>query len=212
MVSSPVDLITISREYGAGGSALASELGTRLGWPVLDRDLIRQIAERLQLEDRVVEGLDEHPPSLLVRIAAGLLVTPPEMLVALDTSKIMSPDAVAEAARDAIEKAVQWPPLIVVGHGAQCLYRGRPGTLHIRLVAPVEDRVKRICDRDGIDAVTAVARGRRVDEARAEYMRRYYHSDWRDGLLYDLQINTGRVSIRDAAEMIAGLVRARSGS
>jgi cytidylate kinase len=212
MATSPVDLITISREYGAGASDLAAMLSARLEWPVLDRDLVRQIAEQLQLDPRIVEGLDEYPPTFMARIAAGLLITPPETLVAVDASNVMSPDAVAEAARKAIEKAAQSPPLIVVGHGAQCIFRGRPRALHIRLLAPLDSRVSRVCAREPADPPEAAPRARRVDHARAEYIRRYYQSDWRDGLLYDYQINTGRVSIEEAAEMIVRVVQARNSS
>src|SRR5438067_7278382 len=140
-----IDVITIGREFGAGGSELAAALGERLGWPVLDRDLPARVARRLGLEETAVERLDEHAPTLLSRVALAMLACPPEAPLFVDTTDVLSPDAVAGATRVEIEQAVTAAPLVIVGHGGQCLLRARPGTLHVRLVAPPADRVARIC-------------------------------------------------------------------
>ena len=63
-----VQLITISREYGAGGSELGVLLGKELGWPVLDHELVQQLAARLRCEEGEVVAMDEHVPSFLERL------------------------------------------------------------------------------------------------------------------------------------------------
>ena len=209
----PLELVTVSREFGAGGSDLARALGERLRWPVLDRSLVRQVADRLRLDPRHVEPLDEQPPSLLARfVASTLLMTPPELHVDVDLNTSLNPDSVAEAARAAILAAAQTPPLIVVGHGAQCLFHDRRGTLHVRLVAPIQCRIDRICKRETCNRGAAANVARRMDDARRAYVRRHYHVDVHDPLLYDVQINTGRVSIEEAADYLAALIHARSGA
>lgn len=206
MAEAAVDLITVSREFGSGGSELARELGTRLGWRVLDRDLVQQVADRLKLDPRTVETMDEHLPGILARISSALLITSPESPVSLDSRDILSPDAVADATREAMVEAVQSAPVIVVGHGSQALFHDRPGSLHVRLVAPVQSRVNRICSREPCEEKAAVARLRRMDTDRAAYVRRYYHTDWRDPMLYDLVINTGRTSIQASAAAILAIM------
>src|ERR1043166_3384123 len=106
-----IQLVTISREFGAGGSELAAALGTRLGWPVLDHDIVHRVAEELRLDDDTVERLDEHWPSLLARIANVLIVPQPEMFTFVPASDVTSHDAIAEAARTVIEEAAASPPL-----------------------------------------------------------------------------------------------------
>jgi cytidylate kinase len=207
----PIDLITVSREFGAGGSDLARFAGDELQWPVLDRDLVHLVAERLRLEPHHVEAVDEQPPGLLTRlIASALLMAPPELPTEMQTDRL-HPDSVAAAARAAILAAAESPPLIVVGHASQCLFRHRPGTLHIRLVAPLALRLRRVCTRVPCDSARAVAETRRMDQARAAYVRRHHETDWRDPLLYDMQFNTGRVSIEEAARMVVQAVNARAG-
>lgn len=202
-----IDLITISREFGAGGSDVARELGARLQWPVLDRELVHEVARRLRLDPRHVEPVDECTCSWLARlVASALLMTPPEQHVDMDSHAVVHADAVAEAARAAILARVQSPPLIVVGHGAQCLFRGRPGALHVRLVAPMEQRVDRICRRETCDRAAAAQVARRMDDVRRAYVRRHYHAEVRDPLLYDIQLNTGTIPLDVCVELLATVV------
>ena len=206
-----IDLITISREFGAGGSDLARALGTKLQWPVLDRELVQAVASRLRLDPRHVEPLDERTSNWLARlVASALLMSPPEQHVDVDSHTTVHPDAVAEAARAAILAAAQSPPLVVVGHGAQCLFRHRPGTLHVRLVASMDQRVDRICRRETCDRVAAAQVARRMDEVRRAYVRRHYHIDLRDPLLYDLQLNTSTIPIDSCVDVIAAVVMGHS--
>ena len=201
-----IQLITISREYGAGGSELGVLLGRHLGWPVLDHELIRQLAARLSCEEGEVVAMDEHAPSFLERLAAVAVVTAPESRV---HSKpwTTDPDCVAAAAREVLLEAAQNPPLIVVGHGGNCLFRDRPDVLRIRVAAPFDVRVKRVAQRTGVVAQRAAAEVRRKDGDRQQYLQRYYQSQVNDACEYDLQINTGTISLDAAAHLVLSLLR-----
>ena len=207
MQNEQIDLITVSREFGAGGSDFATELGKHLDWPVLDQDIIRRVASRLQLEVGTVERLDEHPPNWLARVTSALLITPPELPVGIDTTHLLRMDSVAEAAQNVVVEAAEKPPLIVVGHSGQNIFAARPGTLHVRLIAPLDSRVERLVARFGWDRDAATGRAHHIDADRAAYAERYYHHEWRDPLLYHVLINTGRVAIADAVTLVEAMVR-----
>jgi cytidylate kinase len=203
----PIRLITISREFGAGGSELGVLLGESLGWPVLDHELVGKLAARLSCDEGEVVAMDEHAPSFLERLAAVATVTAPESRV---HSRPWStdPDCVAAAAREVLLEAAQNLPLIVVGHGGNCLFRGRPDVLRVRVAAPVDVRVRRVIRRSGLTPAQAAATVRRRDSDRQNYLQRYYQSDMNDPYSYDLQINTGTVSLQAAAQLVLGLIRA----
>jgi cytidylate kinase len=203
-----VQLITVSRQYGAGGSELASFLGTRLGWPVLDHDIVQRVAQRLRLDEQTVDQLDEHPPSLLARIASVLIIAQPEA-IALPPSDLTSPDTIARATREVIEELAGELPLIIVGHGAQCIFAEHDGSLHVRVTASTDTRIERLRDRFNVDRATAGTMLRQADTDREAYVRRYFHRDVHDDLLYDLRINTGRVTIAQAATIVMQLVAER---
>jgi cytidylate kinase len=209
MQSAHIQLITVSREFGAGGSDLARLLGERLGWPVLDHELVFRCAKRLNIDTAAVERMHECSPSLLARLSAALLVAPPEA-PGIDTTHLLRIDSIAEAAHESIREAAEHPPLIVVGHGTQCLFANRRDALHVRLVAPWDVRTTRLRDRYGWNATVASAKARQMDEDRRRYVQRYFHADLRDPMLYDVQINTGRMSIDEAVSMVERMVRGAS--
>jgi cytidylate kinase len=211
MQSAHIELITVSRQFGAGGSELARKLGERLNWPVLDDEVTCRCAQRLNLETSTVARLREHSPTLLARLSAALLVAPPEA-PGIDTTHLLRIDAIAEAALESITEAAKSLPLIVVGFGTQCIFANRADALHVRLVAPMPDRVERLRARYGWDAANAAARARRVDEDRRRYVQRYFHRDLNDPLLYDVQFNTGRTTLDEATTLIEQLVRLEQGA
>jgi cytidylate kinase len=206
----PIRIITISREYGAGGSSLAIALGEHLNWPVLDRDLAHRVAARLRIDDATAERLDEHPPSFAARVAAAMLVTPLDAPVTFDLAQLLDPDDVAHAAQATIVDAAKSPPLIIVGHGAQCILRNRDDACHLRLVAPLPVRVTVLREREPGDDATLGAHAQRMDTDRAKYVMRYYNSDIRDPTLYSLTINTGAVTTAEAARIVTEMVRSRT--
>ena len=202
----PVQLVTLSREYGAGGSELGVLLGQMLGWPVVDHELVRQLAARLSCEEGEVVAMDEHAPSFLERLASVATVTAPESRVHSRPWNT-DPDCVAAAAREVLLEAAQHPPAIIVGHGGNCLFRGRADVLRVRVVAPFDLRVQRVARRTGAPPHRAAAEVRRRDADRQQYLQRYYKSDTNDPCGYDLQINTGTVSLEAAARLVMDLIQ-----
>ncbi len=98
--------------------------------------------------------------------------------------------------------------VIIVGRGGQILLRGRPGVLHVQVMARFETRVYNIIEREGVKWREAAHRVRLADEQRAGYMRRFYNVDWLDSSLYDLVISTDQIPCEVAAEMIMRAARA----
>jgi hypothetical protein len=202
----PIRIITISREFGAGGSELGVLLGRNLGWPVLDHELVGKLAARLSCDEGEVVAMDEHAPSFLERLAAVATVTAPESRVHARPWST-DPDCVAAAAREVLLEAARNLPLIVVGHGGNCLFRGRPDVLRVRVTAPVDVRVRRVAGRSGMSPTQAAAAVRRRDSDRQNYLQRYYQSDMNDPYIYDVQLNTGTISLETAAQLVLGLIR-----
>lgn len=91
---------------------------------------------------------------------------------------------------------------VIVGRGGQVLLRDMPRALHVPIVAPFERRVFTLAERDGIEERDASARLRASGRARMDYLRRYHRVDWLDPSLYDVVINTFKISSPLAAELI----------
>jgi CMP/dCMP kinase len=206
----PIRIITVSREYGAGGSELGGLLSDELGWPLLDRDLARRIAERLNCRHEDVEALDEHAPTLIERIALSFSVVPIEAPILPDHLDLPDPDRLVGAIRQVVLEAARTPPLIVVGRGAHCLLRDRRDVLRVRATAPYEARVRRVAARTGASLERASADVRHRDADRRHYLQRYFHCAPDEPSLYDLQVNTATIPLEAAARLILALVAAAS--
>lgn len=98
--------------------------------------------------------------------------------------------------------------VLILGRGGQVLLKNHPGALHIQTVAPRGQRVQVITTRYGLDVRDAHNRLRASDRARFDYLRRYHDANWLDPTLYHLVINTGRVPVPTAVELIIAAQRA----
>jgi cytidylate kinase len=188
-------LITISREYGAGGGELAARLARALGWELLDHELLHRAAQLEHLPDAELEALDEQAVSLSDRFRIHPMH---ERYI----------HGLSEAARQA---ALQGK-VILVGRGTRQLVGGSSESLHLRLVAHRDWRVRRMAAIEGLDPDEAAARCLAVDRARERFTRYFFGASAWSPCEYDLVVNTGRVSLDQVVELVADLVREHSKS
>ena len=107
-----------------------------------------------------------------------------------------------------IRKLAREGNVLLLGRGGQVLLRSNPGVLHVQLVAPLTYRVEVVMARLGLTKREAQNRVRASDHARSDYLRRYHDVDWLDPTLYDLVINTGRLPVEAAVQLIIDAQRA----
>lgn len=98
--------------------------------------------------------------------------------------------------------------VLVVGRGSQSLLRKHPCALHVQIVAPLHQRIEAVVAREGLDWRAAQSRVRASDRARSDYLRRYHNVNWLDPTWYHLVINTGRVPVATAVDLIIAAQRA----
>jgi len=180
---SGMTVITISRQYGSLGNNIANAVASRLGWPVLMRDIINQAALRAGAPEVALAVIDEL--HLL-----GVTPSPSEYQAYIDSLKSV------------LEELARQDCKIIVGRAGQVVLRDRPGVLHVRVIAPFEVRAQRMAEQHHISLQAARAQARASDRERASFLKRFFNTDWNDPLLYDLVINTGRISINSACDLI----------
>jgi cytidylate kinase len=98
--------------------------------------------------------------------------------------------------------------VVIVGRGGQILLKDLPGVLHVRVIAPFDVRVRRIMEQQGIKEKQAFRLLRRSDEDSAGFIQSFFKLDWEDPSLYDLVINTQKLSVDSAIMMILEAIQA----
>lgn len=91
---------------------------------------------------------------------------------------------------------------VILGRGGQVALRDMPDVLHVRVVAPLETRIRRVQEREGLTADKAREQVSVSDQASAGYVKHYYHADPADPSFYDLVINTSKITPIVAADLV----------
>jgi cytidylate kinase len=99
--------------------------------------------------------------------------------------------------------------VILIGRGAAVVTANLGHVFHVRLVSALEKRVQRIQELEHLSKKAALAFIRKEDRGRERYLKKYFGADVDDSLLYDLTINTDRISDDQAAKLIAEAVLKR---
>jgi hypothetical protein len=218
-------LITLSRQLGSLGDAIAVQVAQGLGLRLVGQEVINRAAleigvPRVALEELGYEGQRNLAQQVLKAMRAMPLIpstTPSDrddVTLTLPFGGLLSPTAPPISA--SIEQYVHMVGLVVrnlaqegnvliVGRGGQILLGKEPGALHVQIVASQPVRIERVMARYKINYREASQRVRASDRARADYVRRYHNADWLDPCLYHLVINTSPIPVPVAVEMIKGL-------
>ena len=214
-------VITIGRQFGAGGSTVGHLLAKRLKLEVLESQIINHVAQRLQLPMEEVEAEDEHPGSLLARLLVALGSASTEPLVPPDAAAWNPPNAdptfdtrkaVLQITQHVIDEAAREGDVVIVGRGGAYILRDFPGALHVFLRAADEVRVKAIMERFSVASEEeAKKRLKRTDENWTAYIRQVYGHDRNHPAHYDMVIDTGRLGYDATVEVIVAALEHRHG-
>lgn len=175
--------ITISRQLGSLGREVARIVAERLGYRMMWRDLINEAARRAGAPEMALAAIDE----------LGLLGMYPSRKAC---------EAYCQAVRQVMEELAAQGNVVILGRAGQVILRDHSDTLHVRLMAPTRMRAERIAQTQEISIGAALAQIEASDRYRRNYLKRFYQVRWDDPELYDLVINTGRVTPGVAAELI----------
>lgn len=205
-------IVTISRQYGSGGSEVAERVATALGWHLYDNAMVTEVARRLGLSIEEVSAREERVPSLPERIASAMALGVPEVMPTVaDLATEPSEERIVEVTKRVIEEAVQAGPAVLVGRGAQCMLAARADALHVFCYAPPDALVSYAITNLGVAPGDARRAVDAKNHEREQYVKRYWKRNWRDLANYHLCVNTAWLGLEGAAEVIVQLARERFG-
>jgi cytidylate kinase len=188
--SKPPFTITIAREPGALGTAVSRELGQRLGWPVYDHELLDKVAQEMRAKVDLVKLIDEKPISWLEECVVNFVV-----------QNRLSHDSYMMHLVATVRGLGQRGHCVIVGRGANFMLPAET-TLRVRLVADLHDRIANIKRIESLSDKEAARWIETKHSERLEFVKRRFRKDGADPHAYDLVLNTSRLSISAAAEVI----------
>jgi cytidylate kinase len=197
-------LITISRQFGAGGSSVADLVARRLGWTVVDNELIDRVAVRAGLSPQQVAAQEEAAPGILERIVLALAASSQEILTpeSAQALKPLEEPRLVQITEKVVAELAAAGKVVMVGRATAAVLAGTHDAIHVRLVAPKAHRIGVVAARSNLDAKGAEEAIDRTDANRARYHREYYKRTWDDPAAFHFTINTAALGYDGAADLI----------
>lgn len=189
-------VITIGRQLGAGGKALAEELGRRLGVPVYDHEIINEAARQSGIAAEHFEKADEHA-SNLTPLGTGIW-----SFGSMSTPGYINNDTLFAIQSQTIENLADRGSCIIVGRCADYVLRDRKNVLRVFVTASEEDRVARIAASCGKGEKECRAWIASTERKRSSYYNYYTFKTWGAAESYDLCLNSSKLSIEGCADIV----------
>ena len=196
-------IITISRQFGAGGAEVAKRVADRLQWRVADNEFVERVAARAGLTPDEVAVREERVPNFMERLAWALASASAELAVPTGaTMEGLSEPLMVRVTESVVAEVAREGRVVLVGRGAAAILGERERTLHVQVVAPAGIRIERIAGRLGVPLDEAKKRVHESDARRSKYHKEYYGRDWADPVNYHMVINTGYLGLDGTADLI----------
>jgi len=205
-------VITIGRQFGAGGRELGRALASRLGIAYYDKELLVEAAKEAGVSPEFFEKADERFPSFISGLFSFNLGSNPMSFYAGSTS--ISDDSIYKAQCDVIRSLASRGSCVIVGRSADYVLRDYPRVANIYVHAPIDTRCRRIISRRNpgdspLNLARTRAQAERTDKLRANYYNFYTDKRWGDARSYDLTLDSSLMPIDALADVVIAYINAR---
>jgi cytidylate kinase len=192
-------IVTISREAGAGGTEIGRVVAKELGFSFFDQELLSRIAEQTGASEKLLEGVDERARGAIEDFVSAML---------LGTS-VTEREYFSELVRS-VHAIARHGSAVVIGRGAHVLTPSE--ALRVRIVSPLEQRVRYLAESRGLSEKDAEELVGRLDRERTAFMRHHYKREIADVTAYDIVINWADIPFERVPSIVVAAYRARFGS
>ena len=187
-------IINIGRQFGCGAKDVADAIGRRTGIPVYDSELLKKAAQDFGFSETLFSSSDEKKRCF--------------SLSSIFNSNIfgcssMNDDASLFAMQaEAIKNIARNGSAIIIGRAANYILRDCDCCLDVFLTCPLEERAKRVSQREGMTVEEALEHIQRMEKERREYYNTFTFGDWGMASTYDLCVDTSLLGVEGTADLI----------
>lgn len=199
-------VISIGRQFGAGGRRVGQALAKELGIAYYDKELIMEAAKEFGFAPVFFEENDEKSASF-----SGNVLQWMESFVTngFGSKNYLSQDTLFEMQSEVVRKVAEKHSCVIVGRCSDYVLRDYPNCVSVFLHSSDEDRVQRIRERSGLTAEEAIAKMRMEDKKRAAYYNFYSSKTWGESATYTLSIDVSSIGVEQTVQLIMFYLRQR---
>jgi cytidylate kinase len=183
-------VITLEREYGSGGGAIAEKLAKRLGWKLWDHALTEEIARRLGCECGAVEEHEERKDPVYYRLMKAFMRGSFEGSLNAPRLRMVDTECVREIVAKLLPEIAEAGNCVIVGRGSAMYLQNRADAFHTFVYATFQERVRRL-RAAGESEHKATELAETVDRDRAAFIKQYFNIEWPGRSRFHLMVNSG---------------------
>ena len=199
-------VITISRQFGAGGITLGKMLAAELGYTFADEDIVKMVAKEANVSPHWVETVEKEAGGKLSRIVTKMVSKPLVERILKDERGYIDEEMYLDYLVLIIAQIADEGDVVILGRGSQYILDDHPDACHILLINDFENRAKFMMEHYDLSRAKAEQVVNREDKRRMNLYRKLGKSDYDDSSLYHLVLNMGRISLEQASKLICNLV------
>jgi hypothetical protein len=190
MSYAPINVITVEREYGSRGGEFAHQLAVRLGWRLLDSDLVTAAAKSAGVSPELAAKFDERLDPWYYRYGKVFWHDSPYPMTGLGEDQVFDSERMLTLIKKEIARAAEAGNCVLVGRGAACALSCVPGCFHVFVYATMRAKREWFFDAFPNKAQQADQMLAESDKRRAAVIRKMYQQDWCTRGLYHMLLNS----------------------
>ncbi len=202
-------VITISRQFGAGGRTLGKMLANKLSYTFADNVVIQMIAENANVSAGWVESVEKEAGTRLSRVISKMVSQKWLDRVLANEKGYIDEEIYLDYLVIIISQLAEEGNAVILGRGSQYILDDHPDTYHILLIDELENRVKFMMKHYELDAAQAKRRVNNEDKRRLNLYKKLGKQDYDHPSLYHLTLNMSKFTMEEAQELICKLTKTK---
>lgn len=183
-------IISVGREFGSGGHIVAANLAKHFGLPLLDSNILAEIAKENNTSEDYLRKYDESARNLFFsRTVNGFSNSPEEVIAQMQFDYIK-------------KKADAGESFVVIGRCTDWVLRDNPALVRIFILGDMEAKIKRTAERENISEDKAKSRIEQADKRRKYFHNTHSDNKWGDSRSYDITVNSTKMGLDGVTELL----------
>ena len=202
-------VLTISRQFGAGGITLGKMVSEKLGYHFYDDEIIQLVAKKAKVSKHWVESMEKEAGGKFQRLISGLVSKSLVERILDDQRGYIDEDIYVDLLHTVIRKIADEGEAVIIGRGSQYILRDHKDASHVLLVADKEYRIKFIEDRYNLSTDKATRVVSTEEKKRTVLYRKFGKEDYDQPVHYHMVLNMNKTDLHTAVKLMCRLVTSK---
>jgi len=203
-----MSVITISRQFGAGGKTLGEMVSQKLGYTFVDDEIIQMIAKRAKVSTNWVESIEKEVGGKLLKFMTGLVKKSFIDRVLDNERGYIDEEIYVDLLHKIITQIALEGNVVILGRGGQYILRDMKDVHHVLLIADIADRIRFMETHYNLSTAQALQSVNREDKRRINLYRKFGKENYDHPELYHLVLNMSKLDLEKACELVCELAAA----